>query len=87
MAENVGRVERLVREALTQSLVLAAAGTTVGLLLATWTTPVLVMLSPEGTDATGSAMRSANSRTVPMRFSYSREGWMFQSCDIRARLS
>jgi len=48
---------RLVRESLVQSLVLAALGTVAGLLLATWITPALVALSPEGTDATGSAMR------------------------------
>lgn len=48
---------RLVRESLVQSLVLAALGTVAGLLLATWATPLLVALSPEGADATGSAMR------------------------------
>ncbi len=48
---------RLVRETLTQALVLAAMGTAAGLLLATWLTPALVALSPEGADATASAMR------------------------------
>jgi predicted permease len=48
---------RLLRESLAQSLVLAALGTAAGLLLATWVTPLLVALSPEGSDATGSAMR------------------------------
>jgi putative ABC transport system permease protein len=36
---------------------LALAGTALGLLIAFWTTPMLFALSPEGTDATGSAMR------------------------------
>jgi putative ABC transport system permease protein len=48
---------RLGREALAQSLLLAAAGTVAGLILALWLTPALVSLSPEGTDATGSVMR------------------------------
>lgn len=48
---------RLVRETLTQALVLAALGTAAGLVLASWLTPALVALSPEGADATGSAMR------------------------------
>jgi putative ABC transport system permease protein len=48
---------RLVRETLATALVLAALGTAAGLLLATWLTPALVALSPEGADATGSAMR------------------------------
>ncbi len=48
---------RLVRGLLAQALVLAALGTAAGLLLASWLTPVLVALSPEGSDATGSAMR------------------------------
>lgn len=47
----------LLRESLVQSLVLAALGTVAGLLLATWITPALVALSPEGSDATGSALR------------------------------
>ena len=48
---------RLIRESLVQSLILAALGTAAGLLLAIWITPALVALSPEGADATGSAMR------------------------------
>lgn len=48
---------RLLAESLAQSLLLALAGTIAGLLLATWVTPMLVALSPEGSDATGSAMR------------------------------
>jgi len=48
---------RLVGETLAQSLVLAGLGTIAGLLLAWWLTPMLVALSPEGSDATASAMR------------------------------
>ena len=48
---------RLIREGLVQALVLAAFGTVFGLLIAGWLTPALVALSPEGADATGSAIR------------------------------
>ena len=48
---------RLIREGLVQALVLAALGTVCGLLIAGWLTPALVALSPEGADATGSAIR------------------------------
>lgn len=48
---------RLIREGLVQALVLAAFGTIFGLLIADWLTPALVALSPEGADATGSAIR------------------------------
>jgi putative ABC transport system permease protein len=48
---------RLVRQQLMQALVLALLGTIVGLLVASWITPALVGISPEGADATGSAMR------------------------------
>jgi putative ABC transport system permease protein len=48
---------RLVWQQLVQALLLALAGTAVGLLIAFWITPMLFALSPEGTDATGSAMR------------------------------
>jgi putative ABC transport system permease protein len=48
---------RLIREGLMQALVLAFCGTILGLLIAGWLTPVLVALSPEGADATGSAIR------------------------------
>jgi putative ABC transport system permease protein len=48
---------RLVRQQLVQALLIALVGTAVGLLIASWITPVLFALSPEGADATGSAMR------------------------------
>ncbi len=48
---------RLVRQQLIQALLLASAGTALGLLIAFWITPMLFALSPEGADATGSAMR------------------------------
>ena len=48
---------RIMRQELVQALVLAAIGTAFGLLVALWTTPALVAMSPEGADATGSAMR------------------------------
>ena len=48
---------RLVRQGLVQALLLAALGTVAGLLLAQWLTPALVAISPEGMDATGSAIR------------------------------
>src|SRR5947208_3605460 len=48
---------QLVRQQLIQALLLALAGTALGLLLAFWITPMLFALSPEGADATGSAMR------------------------------
>jgi putative ABC transport system permease protein len=48
---------QLIREGLVQTLVLAACGTILGLLIAGWLTPALVFLSPEGADATGSAIR------------------------------
>jgi putative ABC transport system permease protein len=48
---------RLIREGIVQALVLAALGTILGLLIAGWLTPMLVALSPEGADATGSAIR------------------------------
>ena len=48
---------RIIRQELVQALVLAAIGTAFGLLVALWTTPALVAMSPEGSDATGSAMR------------------------------
>ena len=51
---------RLVREQLVQALVLAALGMLVGLLIAWWVTPALFTMSPEGSDATGSAMREFN---------------------------
>ena len=48
---------RLVRQQLIQALFLAVVGTALGLLIASWITPVLFAMSPEGADATGSAMR------------------------------
>lgn len=48
---------RLIREGLAQALVLAGIGTVLGLVIAGWLTPALVALSPEGADATGSAIR------------------------------
>jgi putative ABC transport system permease protein len=48
---------RLVRQQLTQAFLLAFIGTAFGLLIAFWITPMLFALSPEGADATGSAMR------------------------------
>jgi predicted permease len=48
---------RLLQQQLVQALVLAVIGTALGLIVASWFTPALVSLSPEGTDATGSAMR------------------------------
>src|SRR5262249_47324677 len=52
---------RLVRQQLVQALLLALAGTVLGLLIAFWTTPMLFALSPEAADATGSAMREFDS--------------------------
>jgi predicted permease len=49
--------QRLVRQQLGQALLLAFIGTALGLLVASWITPMLFALSPEGADATGSAMR------------------------------
>src|SRR5207302_8079534 len=48
---------RLVRLQLVQAPLLALVGTAVGLVIASWMTPMLFALSPEGADATGSAMR------------------------------
>jgi predicted permease len=48
---------QLIRQGLVQTMVLAAFGTVLGLLVAGWLTPALVALSPEGADATGSAIR------------------------------
>ncbi|MFL6541812.1 MAG: ABC transporter permease [Chthoniobacterales bacterium] len=48
---------RLIRQQLVQALLLALTGTAAGLLIASWATPMLFALSPEGSDATGSAMR------------------------------
>src|SRR4029077_807652 len=48
---------RLVRQQLVHALLIALIGTALGLLVASWITPILFALSPEGADATGSAMR------------------------------
>src|SRR2546429_533434 len=48
---------RLVRQQLAQTLLFALAGTALGLIIASWAAPLLVAMSPEGADATGSAMR------------------------------
>lgn len=48
---------RIIRQQLVQAMLLAAAGTGLGLLIALWATPFLFAMSPEGADATGSAMR------------------------------
>jgi predicted permease len=52
---------RLVRQQLVQALLLALAGTALGLVIAFWITPMLFALSPEAADATGSAMREFDS--------------------------
>src|SRR4029077_5711764 len=48
---------RLVRQQLAQALLLAVFGIALALIIASWTAPVLMAISPEGADATGSAMR------------------------------
>src|ERR1044071_2620257 len=49
--------QRIVRQQLVQAFLIALIGTALGLLIAFWITPMLFTLSPEGADATGSAMR------------------------------
>jgi putative ABC transport system permease protein len=49
--------QQLVRQQLAQALLLSLIGTAVGLIVASWAAPLLVAMSPEGADATGSAMR------------------------------
>jgi ABC-type antimicrobial peptide transport system, permease component len=49
--------QRLVKQQLVQAFLIALIGTMLGLLIASWITPMLFALSPEGSDATGSAMR------------------------------
>jgi putative ABC transport system permease protein len=48
---------QLIRQQLIQAVVLALIGTVVGLLITWWATPMIFSLSPEGSDASGSAMR------------------------------
>jgi putative ABC transport system permease protein len=54
---------RLVREALLQSGLLAAAGSALGVLLAWWSVHPLYALSPLGSDATGGTMREFATQT------------------------
>ena len=49
--------QQIVRQQLAQALILAIAGTIIGLVISAWAAPALFGMSPEGTDATGSAMR------------------------------
>src|SRR4029077_14594789 len=48
---------QIVRQQLAQALLLAVAGTAIGLTVSAWAAPILFAMSPEGADATGSAMR------------------------------
>ncbi|HST31280.1 MAG TPA: FtsX-like permease family protein, partial [Chthoniobacterales bacterium] len=48
---------QIIRQQLAQALLLAIVGTAVGLIISAWAAPMLFAMSPEGTDATGSAMR------------------------------
>jgi putative ABC transport system permease protein len=48
---------QIVRQQLIQAFFIALVGTALGLLVASFITPALFALSPEGADATGSAMR------------------------------
>jgi predicted lysophospholipase L1 biosynthesis ABC-type transport system permease subunit len=48
---------RLMRQELVLALLLAGIGAALGLVIVLWATPALVAMSPEGADATGSAMR------------------------------
>jgi predicted permease len=48
---------QIIRQQLVQALLLAVAGTAVGLIVSAWAAPFLFAMSPEGADATGSAMR------------------------------
>ena len=48
---------QIIRQQLAQALLLAIAGTAIGLVLSAWAAPVLFGMSPEGNDATASAMR------------------------------
>jgi len=56
LALGAGR-PRLVRESLAQTLLLALAGSVLGVLLALWLLPALVALSPLGNDNSGGAIR------------------------------
>ena len=48
---------QIVRQQLAQALLLAVAGAALGLVVSAWAAPILFAMSPEGADATGSAMR------------------------------
>lgn len=48
---------QIIRQQLAQALLLAIAGTLIGLILSAWAAPILFGMSPEGNDATASAMR------------------------------
>src|SRR5579864_4186825 len=48
---------QIVRQQLAQALLLAIAGTMIGLILSAWAAPILFGMSPEGNDSTASAMR------------------------------
>ena len=48
---------QIISQELVHSLLIALIGTAFGLLIAYWVTPTLLAMSPEGSDATGSAMR------------------------------
>ncbi len=48
---------QIIRQQLAQALLLAVAGTALGLIISAWAAPILLTMSPEGADATGSAMR------------------------------
>lgn len=48
---------QIIRQQLVQAILLALAGTVLGLILSAWAAPVLFGMSPEGNDATASAMR------------------------------
>lgn len=48
---------QIVRQQLAQALLLAVVGAGVGLIISAWAAPMLFAMSPEGADATGSAMR------------------------------
>ena len=48
---------QIVRQQLAQALLLAVVGTAIGLIISAWAAPILFAMSPEGADATGSAMR------------------------------
>jgi len=48
---------QIIRQQLTEAVLLAVVGTVAGLIISAWAAPMLFTMSPEGADATGSAMR------------------------------